>query len=129
MRVEFGKDDRSSRQLDIVLHRFMCGESLSALSCLPDGVSPSSFNRLYKWLKEGTHTKGGKRYKFNEHWSQEINGHPVKGAYKIRILLGEVCEACSGFGSYYPSGTAQSITCLNCKGSGVSNNQQMELAI
>lgn len=88
MRVDFGLDNRTLNQMDIVLQRFKNGEHLSSLSCLSDGVCPTSFNRIYKYLKDGN-TPDGSRYVFDEYWSNtHDSGKRKRGAYKLRVLLG-----------------------------------------
>ena len=71
-------------QKEKVLNRFRNGEHMSALSCLSDGVSPSSFTRIYKELKDTG------RFVFEYDWSDKNkDGTKKKGAYKIRWLVAE----------------------------------------
>ena len=71
-----------------VLRRFKNGEHLSALSCLSDGVSPSSFTRIYKELKDSG------SYVFDSYWSKTNPDSTKKqGAYKIRILIAEISNS------------------------------------
>lgn len=74
----------NQKQKEIVIERFKQGERMSALSCLNDGVSPSSFTRIYKELKDTG------RYQFDYTWSKtNPDGSKKKGAYKIRWLVAE----------------------------------------
>lgn len=72
-------------QKERVLKRFRSGEHLSALSCLPDGVSPSSFTRIYKELKDSG------RFVFDWYWSEtNEDGTRKLGSYKVRTLKAEI---------------------------------------